>query len=105
MSDEKHGTDTWERIRYRARMAGLRVANMLRDLGVDLPPRARLVYHPDYIISGKSSSARHAFDSRRPAHIVDQLGEVGVLGEGMLLTPEPVTEQELLLVHTPPRCR
>jgi len=81
-------------------MAGLRMANMMRDLGISLPPRARLVYHPDYVITGRSWSARHAFDPRRPQRIVEQLGEAGVLGEGMVLSPEPCSPEQLQLVHT-----
>ena len=100
MSSKGRSSNTWQRIRYRARMAGLRAANMLRDLGVSLPPRGRLVYHPDYMIMGRTWSARHAFDPRRPQRILDQLREVGVLSEGMVLTPEAATEEQLRLVHT-----
>ena len=100
MSERERSSNTWQRLRYRAKMAGLRAANMLRDLGVTLPPRARLVYHPDYLITGRSWSARHAFDPRRPQRIMDQLREAGVLGEGMVLTPEAATEEQLRLVHT-----
>ena len=81
-------------------MAGLRMANMLRDLGISLPPRARLVYHPDYVVTGRSWSARHAFDPRRPQRIVEQLAEAGVLGEGMVLTPEPCSPEQLQHVHS-----
>ena len=100
MSNKTRSSNTWQRIRYRAHMAGLRAANMLRDLGISLPPRGRIVFHPDYVITGRTWSARHAFDPRRPQRILDQLHEVGVLGEGMVLTPEPATEEQLRLVHT-----
>ncbi len=94
-------SDTWGKVKYQAHMAGLRLANALRDLGIRLPPRAQLVYHPDYVLPVKTASARHAFDTHRGGRVVERMREVGVLGEGMLLTPEPISAQELELVHAP----
>ena len=41
MSKDNEQEPTWQRIKDGARVAGLRLGNLLRDLGISLPPRAR----------------------------------------------------------------
>lgn len=87
--------------RERLRLIGLRIGNVLRDLGVDISPRAYLVYRPGYVSSIREASMRETFDIRRPARIVEKLYAAHVLNPAMVLTPEAVSLEELQLVHTP----
>jgi len=73
---------------------------MLRNLGIPVRPRARIVYHPEYVTTLRDAGARHAFDNRRPQRIIEQLYHAGVLSPSQVLAPEPATSADLELVHT-----
>jgi acetoin utilization deacetylase AcuC-like enzyme len=83
----------------RARLAAVRAANTLRNAGLALRPPALVVYHPEYASGFREAAARHAFDVRRADRIVDQLERSGVLSPRLVLTPEPVSREDLLRVH------
>jgi acetoin utilization deacetylase AcuC-like enzyme len=90
-----------DRALHRGRLTATRAANILRDAGVPLTPRAWLVYHQDYVSGVREAAARHTFDVWRANRIVDQLQHAGLISPSMMLTPEPVRREDLLLVHTP----
>jgi acetoin utilization deacetylase AcuC-like enzyme len=73
---------------------------MLSNLGLPVEPRARLVYHPEYVTSEREAGARHAFDVHRAAKVIEQLYRAGVLSPAQVLSPEPPTRAQLELVHT-----
>jgi len=80
-------------------VARVRGGNLLRELGVPLPVRAHIVYHPDYATSTPEGTARHAIDVWRADRIVEQLERAGVLSWRGVLTPQPVSREDLLRVH------
>jgi acetoin utilization deacetylase AcuC-like enzyme len=90
-----------ERAISRGKLTTARVANVLRDAGVPLTPRAWLVYHKDYVSNVREAAARHAFDIWRAQRIVEQLERAGLVSPATMLTPEPVRREDLELVHTP----
>lgn len=77
-----------------------RLGRWVRDLGVPLPPRARLIYHPRYLDFPRESGGRHSFDVRRPARILEQLSRLGVLSQrAQVLAPRQIARSELELIH------
>ena len=80
-------------------MARVRGGNLLRDLGLPLRPRVHIVYHPDYATTTPEGTARHAIDVWRADRIVEQLERAGVLSHRVMLTPPPVSWEDLLRVH------
>lgn len=83
-----------------ARLALARGRAMLANLGLPVEPRARLVYHPEYVTSERDAGARHAFDVHRASKIMEQLYRAGVVSPAQVLSPELPTREQLLLVHT-----
>jgi len=84
----------------KARLAATRTGAFLRTLGMPLPARAKVVYHPDYVTPLRQEGARHAFDVRRSERILDELIRTGVLSPAEVLRPELATMEDLLRVHT-----
>ena len=84
----------------RLRLAGARAGNQLRNMGLPVGPRARLVYEPGYSGTFHEATGRHAFDPRRATRIVEQLQNARLVGPPMILTPEPVCREDLLRIHT-----
>jgi acetoin utilization deacetylase AcuC-like enzyme len=76
-----------------------RAASWARDLGLPLPPPARLVFDEDYVGPTAESDTRHAFDGRRPLRIVERLRRSGVLSRTQLLRPSVPSAADLARVH------
>jgi acetoin utilization deacetylase AcuC-like enzyme len=63
--------------------------------------RFRLFYCDEYVYDVVEAGWRHAFDIRRPRKIYDGLIACGAAEPGSFLAPHAITDEELLLVHTP----
>ncbi len=61
----------------------------------------RFFYRDEYVYDVLEAGARHTFDIEQPRRIRNELVATGVAGAEEFFPPEAVTEQELLLVHTP----
>jgi acetoin utilization deacetylase AcuC-like enzyme len=57
----------------------------------------KLVYSPDYFLP----IGQHVFPAEKYRRIHDRLLETGVATEPDFVTPEPASDQDILLVHTP----
>ena len=64
-------------------------------------PRCKLFYDDGYVYDVVEHGWRHAFDIRRPRKIRDALIQCGAADGSDFHAPHVVTEDELLLVHTP----
>ncbi len=83
-----------------ARLAVARGRALLSNLGLPVEPRARLVYHEEYVTTERDAGARHAFDVNRAAKILEQLYRAGVVSPAQVLAPEVPSREQLELVHT-----
>jgi acetoin utilization deacetylase AcuC-like enzyme len=63
--------------------------------------RTRLFYRDEYLSDIVEAGIRHAFDVYKPRRIHDALIDAGVATAGDFIAAPPVSETELLLVHTP----
>lgn len=66
----------------------------------DKAPRVSLVYSPKYTIKLGGLEKLHPFDIAKYDKIHRQLISDGVIDEEAVLEPSPLTDQDLLLVHT-----
>src|SRR6266576_6857535 len=57
----------------------------------------KLVYSDDYYLP----IGTHVFPAEKYRRVRDRLLELGVAGTGDFVTPEPASDQDILLVHTP----
>ena len=57
----------------------------------------KLVYSHDYFLP----IGQHVFPAEKYRRIHDRLLETGVATEPDFVTPEPASDQDILLVHTP----
>jgi acetoin utilization deacetylase AcuC-like enzyme len=62
---------------------------------------ARIFYRDEYVSHVAEAGFRHVFDSEKPRRVRDALVGDGLLRAGDFLAAPPLTEDELLLVHTP----
>jgi acetoin utilization deacetylase AcuC-like enzyme len=81
------------------RLAASRARTALRNLGLPIPVPGKIVYHPDYVTSRRDGGARHAFDLRRSAKLMEQLDRAGILSRTQILVPDPAPREVLELVH------
>ena len=63
--------------------------------------RTRLFYHDAYVYDVLEAGRRHTFDIERPRRIRDALIGTGLVGPSDFIAAPPVSDAELLLVHTP----
>ena len=61
----------------------------------------RLFYRDEYVYDVLEAGIRHTFDVHKPKRIHDALIAAGVASEADFIAAPPVSEDELLLVHTP----
>ena len=57
----------------------------------------KLIYTPDYYLP----IGQHVFPAEKYTHIHDRLIETGIAEQSDFLTPQPATDQDVLLVHKP----
>ena len=65
-----------------------------------LPFNVRVVYSPGYLINLGGMEKMHPFDIRKYEKIHNGLIADGLLSEEQTLNPAPLTEDDLLLIHT-----
>lgn len=58
-------------------------------------------YRDEYVYDVVEAGARHFYDTSKPRRIRDALIATGALAPGDIVPPEPLSRDELLLVHTP----
>lgn len=63
--------------------------------------RTRLFYRAEYVYDVVEAGVRHAFDVRKPRRIRDALIAAKVATPADFIVPAAVSDEELLLVHTP----
>jgi acetoin utilization deacetylase AcuC-like enzyme len=79
----------------------MRLSVMETDAARSLRVHTRFFYRDEYVSHVVEAGARHVFDTEKPRRIRDALIRDGVVMAGDFIAPPPVTEDELLLVHTP----
>ncbi|MCB9555752.1 MAG: histone deacetylase [Deltaproteobacteria bacterium] len=77
-----------------------RAHRLLSDAGLPLRPRAKLIYHDDYLGFPAEFGARRNFDVQRPRRIIDKLRKAGVLSRRQLLAPACISHETLSAVHS-----
>lgn len=70
-------------------------------MGTSSATRIRLFYREEYVYDVREAGARHTFDVLRPKRIHDALIAAGVTSAADFIAAPPVSDEELLLVHTP----
>jgi len=65
------------------------------------PSSIRIVYRDEYVSPVVEAGFRHVFDTEKPRRIHGALIRDGLLHPSDFVSPAPLTEPDLLLVHTP----
>ena len=82
------------------RRAGARFWSALRDIGLPVPVRVKVIYSPEYIFPYRWGGSRRSLDVRRPARVAEGLQADGVLGRSRWMAPvEQAAREDLLRVH------
>ncbi|QDT13824.1 histone deacetylase [Planctomycetes bacterium K23_9] len=77
------------------------IDQVLKEPASTLPFNISLVYSPSYLINVGGLERMHPFDIKKYQRICDALVKDGVCEHKDFLSPEPLTNDDLLLVHTP----